>query len=44
VVEGTTAKTGVLDTDGGVDIPEGKDAFFILMRNFGKALAGCLGG
>jgi zinc transport system substrate-binding protein len=44
VVEGTTARTGVLDTDGGVDVPEGKDAYFILMRNFAKALAGCLGG
>jgi len=43
VVEGTKARTGTLDTDGGLGVPEGKDAYFILMRNLGQALAGCLG-
>lgn len=44
VVEGTSARTGVLDTDGGIGVPEGKDAYFTMMRNLGKALADCLGG
>lgn len=44
VVEGTSARTGVLDTDGGVGIPEGKDAYAAIMRNIAKALADCLGG
>lgn len=42
-VEGTKARTGTIDTDGGAGIPEGKDAYFMMMRNIGKALAGCLG-
>ena len=42
-VEGTKARTGVIDTDGGTGIPEGKDAYFTMMRNLGKALADCLG-
>jgi zinc transport system substrate-binding protein len=42
-VEGTGARTGVVDTDGGRGIPEGKDAYFTMMRNLGKALADCLG-
>ena len=43
VVEGTTVRTGVLDTDGGLTVPEGKDAYFAMMRNLAKALADCLG-
>lgn len=43
-VEGTKARTGTIDTDGGAGIPEGKDAYFAMMRNVGKALADCLGG
>ena len=42
-VEGTKARTGTIDTDGGLGVPAGKDAYFILMRNIAKALAGCLG-
>jgi zinc transport system substrate-binding protein len=42
-IEGTKARTGIIDTDGGVGIPEGKDAYFTVMRNVGNALAGCLG-
>lgn len=42
-VEGTKARTGLIDTDGGAGIPEGKDAYFTMMRNVGKALADCLG-
>jgi zinc transport system substrate-binding protein len=43
VVEGTTARTGTIDTDGGVAVPEGKDAYAGMMRAVGKALADCLG-
>ncbi len=42
VVEGTKARTGVIDTDGGVAVPEGKDAYALMMRNLAAALAGCL--
>lgn len=43
-VEGTSARTGVLDTDGGMKIAEGKDAYFAMMRNLADALTGCLAG
>jgi zinc transport system substrate-binding protein len=43
VVEGTKARIGVLDTDGGVKVAEGKDAYFVMMRNLTKALTDCLG-
>jgi len=43
VVEGTNARTGTLDTDGGVGVGDGKDAYFTMMRNIAKALTGCLG-
>lgn len=43
VVEGTKARTGTIDTDGGAGIPEGKGAYVTMMRNVGKALADCLG-
>ena len=42
-VEGTKARTGQIDTDGGIAVPEGKDAYVAMMRNVGKALADCLG-
>ena len=42
VVEGTAARTGILDTDGGVDVAEGKDAYFVMMRNLAQTLADCL--
>ena len=42
-VEGTKARTGTIDTDGGAGIPEGKNAYFTMMRNVGKSLADCLG-
>lgn len=43
VVDGTKARTGVIDTDGGVAVPEGKDAYATMMRNLAAALTGCLG-
>lgn len=42
-VEGTKARTGIIDTDGGLGVPEGKDAYFMIMRNIAGALAACLG-
>jgi zinc transport system substrate-binding protein len=42
VVEGTPAKVGVLDPDGGATIPPGPGAYFQLMRNLAGALRGCL--
>jgi len=42
VVEGTKARTGTIDTDGGVAVPEGKDAYFTMMRNIGRSLVDCL--
>jgi zinc transport system substrate-binding protein len=42
-VEGTKARSGTVDTDGGAGVPEGKDAYFIMMRGVGKALVDCLG-
>jgi zinc transport system substrate-binding protein len=43
VVEGTKARTGAIDTDGGIAVPEGKDAYATIMRAVGKALVDCLG-
>jgi len=43
VVEGTSARTATFDTDGGVGVTEGKDAYFVMMRNLTKTLADCLG-
>ena len=42
VVEGTPARTGTIDTDGAMGIPEGKDAYFTMMRNLAAALTTCL--
>lgn len=43
VVDGTGARTGTLDTDGGIGVGDGKDAYFTMMRNLAKALTECLG-
>ncbi len=43
VTEGTPARTGVIDTDGGAGLREGKDAYFQLMRNLVGGLSDCLG-
>ena len=43
VVEGTKAKTGILDPLG-VDLTPGPDAYFTMMRNLAKAFAACLAG
>ncbi len=40
--EGTPARTGVIDTDGGAGVPEGKDAYFTMMRNLAASLTNCL--
>ena len=42
VVEGTGARTGTLDTDGGIGVPAGKDAYAAIMRGLARALAACL--
>ncbi len=42
VVEGTKAKTGVLDPEG-ADLPEGETLYPTLMRNLAASLRGCLG-
>ena len=42
-VEGTKARTGTIDTDGGLGVAPGKDAYFTIMRNIAGALAACLG-
>jgi zinc transport system substrate-binding protein len=43
IVEGTDARTGVLDPIG-ASLPEGKDQYFQVMINLAKALNGCLAG
>ncbi|WP_376966579.1 zinc ABC transporter substrate-binding protein [Azospirillum sp. A26] len=42
VVEGTNARTGVLDPEG-ADLPEGEALYPTLMRNLAASLRGCLG-
>jgi zinc transport system substrate-binding protein len=42
VTEGTGARVGVLDADGGIGIAPGPDAYFTIMQNLGDALKGCL--
>lgn len=44
LVEGTGARTGVLDPEGGATLTPGPDLYFTLLRNLGDSLAGCLGG
>lgn len=42
IVEGTKARTGVLDPEG-ADLAEGPDLYFTLMRKLASGLTGCLG-
>ncbi|AWK86108.1 zinc ABC transporter substrate-binding protein ZnuA [Azospirillum thermophilum] len=42
IIEGTKAKTGVLDPEG-ADLADGPDLYFTLMRNLAAGLRGCLG-
>lgn len=42
IVEGTKARTGVLDPEG-ADLTEGPDLYFTLMRKLASGLTGCLG-
>jgi zinc transport system substrate-binding protein len=42
VVGGTRARAATLDTDGGVAVAEGKDAYPAIMRNIAHALVDCL--
>jgi zinc transport system substrate-binding protein len=41
VIEGTDARTGVLDAEGGTE-PAGTEQYFFLMRNIAKSLRDCL--
>jgi zinc transport system substrate-binding protein len=41
VIEGTRARTGVLDAEGSTE-PAGTDQYFFLMRNIAKSLRDCL--
>ena len=43
VIEGMTIRVGVLDAEGGIDVPPGPDAYFAIMQNIGNALKACLG-
>jgi zinc transport system substrate-binding protein len=43
VVEGTGARQGVLDPEGGAALAAGPEAYFLLMRKLGESLRGCLG-
>jgi zinc transport system substrate-binding protein len=42
MIEGTGARVGVLDAEGGLGIAPGPDAYFTIMRNLGDSLKGCL--
>jgi zinc transport system substrate-binding protein len=44
VMEGSGARQGVLDPEGGADLAEGPAAYFELMRRLGQNLRGCLEG
>lgn len=44
LIDGTGARTGVLDAEGGFDLPDGPDLYFGLMRELAGNLAGCLAG
>ena len=43
LVENTTAKSGILDPEGGADLTEGPDAYFQLLTNLASSLSRCLG-
>ncbi len=42
LIEGTPARTGVLDPDGGIGVPPGPGAYFTIMQNLGRSLRECL--
>lgn len=42
LIAGTTARTGVLDPDGGVGVAAGPEAYPTIMRNLADALRNCL--
>jgi zinc transport system substrate-binding protein len=42
LIEGTNARTGVLDADGGTTVPAGPDAYPAIMHNLADALRRCL--
>ena len=42
LIEGTPARTGVLDAEGGIGVHEGPDAYFTVMRNLAASLRACL--
>jgi zinc transport system substrate-binding protein len=42
LTEGTTARTGVLDPDGGIGVRAGPEAYPTIMRNMATALRACL--
>lgn len=44
VIEGTGARVGTLDAEGGPGMAPGPDAYFTIMRNLGDSLKGCLTG
>lgn len=43
VTEGTSIRVGVLDAEGGIEVPPGPEAYFAIMRNIGDSLKACLG-
>ena len=43
VLEGTSIRVGVLDAEGGIEVPPGPEAYFAIMRNIGDSLKTCLG-
>lgn len=43
VIEGTSIRVGVLDAEGGIEVPPGPEAYFAIMRNIGDSLKTCLG-
>ena len=42
LIEGTTARTGTLDAEGGPTVPAGPDAYVVIMLNLADALRRCL--
>ena len=42
VIEGSQARRGILDPEGGSELPAGPDAYFQLLQNLSSALRNCL--
>lgn len=42
LMEGTQARTGVLDADGGIGVPAGPDAYVTILQNLAGSLRSCL--